>query len=387
MKVYKADFHIHIGRALGKPVKIAAGSKLTLENLLHHAAFVKGLDVVTVIDGVCDNVLIEVKNLVDSGDLTTLPGGGLLYRDRLLVLLGSEVELSGPTKGAAHFGCWFPDWESAADFNAWLKTVQKNTQLSSQRARTDAETLLRETHERDGLLIIHHAFTPFKGLLGNCVDRIGDFLDVSHVDAIELGLSSNTDMADRLSELSELTFLSNSDAHGLDNIAREFNQIKMKEPSFAEVRRVLRRTDGRRVTANHGLHPQHGKYFRTRCRRCDEVISEDKAACACGDSRKHVHGVWDRLLTISDLDEPRHPHHRPPYFHQVPLRDIPGVGKRAYAKLIESYGTELAVIERASEPELVDLLGNQVGQNVANALQGDVVWKVGGAGTYGKLVM
>lgn len=385
LKAYDADFHIHIGRALGKPVKIAAGASLTLENLLHHAAYVKGLDVVTVIDGVCDNVLLEVERLVDEGQLTPVAGGGLLFRDRLLVLLGAEVELSGPTGGAAHFGCWFPDVLRAKDFNGWLKTVQKNTQLSSQRAYTDAVALAAQTHERDGLFIVHHAFTPFKGLLGNCVRQVGDFLDIHQVDALELGLSSDSSMADRLSELSELTFVTNSDAHGVKTIAREYNRVRMQGLNFAEVAKVLHREAGRGIEANYGLHPQQGKYYRTRCRVCDELVAGN-GACRCATDKHHVYGVKDRLDDISDLVEPAHPAHRPEYVHHVPLCDIPGVGPTAYRKLLEAYGTELAIRRTADESTLTDVVGERLGIVIARALRGEFTWEAGGAGTYGKII-
>ncbi|GEO25752.1 hypothetical protein AAC03nite_15370 [Alicyclobacillus acidoterrestris] len=382
---YDADFHIHVGRALGKPVKIAAGASLTLENLLHHAAFVKGLDIITVIDGVCDNVLVEVDRLTRVGELASVAGGGLMYRDRMLVLLGAEVELAGPSGNAAHFGCWFADYEHARDFNQWLKTVQKNTQLSSQRAWTDALTLQTETHAREGLFIVHHAFTPFKGLLGSCVRRVGDFLDLGRVDALELGLSSDTEMADRLSELSRLTFVTNSDAHGVANIAREYNRVQMAALNFREVAKVLNRVDGRGIAANYGLHPEQGKYYRTRCRACDEFVQA--GGCRCGTTLHHVYGVKDRLEDICDLPDAVHPAHRPPYFHHIPLLDIPGLGPGAYRKLLAAYGTELAVRRTADESGLVDVVGERLGRSIARALNGDIHWEVGGAGTYGKVIL
>lgn len=384
MHKYFADFHIHVGRAKGKPVKIAAGASLTLENLLYQSAFVKGLDIITVIDGVCDNVLEELEELVEQKELTPVtPGGGLMYRDKLLVILGAEVEIKGPTRGAAHFGCWFPDVTAAKGFNGWLKTVQKNTQLSSQRAWASVEELEHETHERDGLFIVHHAFTPFKGMIGACVDRIEDFLDPAHVDALELGLSSDTDMADCIRELHTLTFLSNSDAHGTKTIAREYNQVEMDGLSFDEVKKVLHREDGRRVVANFGLHPQQGKYFRSRCRRCDDLIGEDNL-CTCGKAGQHVFGVWDRLQQIRDLPQPAHPSFRPPYYHRIPLQDIPGVGPTAYRRLLEAFGSELAVWAQASKASLVDVVGKQLASQIDKAMRGEITWIVGGAGTYGK---
>lgn len=389
MKEYFCDFHIHIGEALGKPVKIAAGRTLTLKNALFHARYVKGLDVITLIDGVCDHVLTEVTQAVLAGELCPAEGGGYLYGDGLLVLLGAEVELTGNKRGAAaHFGCWFGDLEQASDFNQWLKTVQTNTTLSSQRARTDVEQLALETHVRNGVFVVHHAFTPFKGLLGACVDRLSDYFpDVSVVDALELGLSSDTFMADRVSELESITFLSNSDAHGLNNIAREYNVLQMESPSFEEVRFALHHLSGRGVVLNCGLHPQHGKYFRTRCRKCDEIITSTHPMCSCTNAKGHVNGVFDRLIDIADRNTPVHPTHRPLYRHRIPLRDIPGLGPSAYEKLIHAYHSELALEREASEEELIHIVGPKLASAIVKALSGQGNWVEGGAGTYGKFVL
>ncbi|GLV13723.1 hypothetical protein Heshes_14070 [Alicyclobacillus hesperidum] len=387
MKTYFADFHIHVGRAKDRPVKIAAGKNLTLTNLLEHSQKVKGLDIVGVIDGVCDPVLAELDELVAAGELAELPEGGLLYRDRLLVIAGAEVELKGPKGRAAHFGCWFPNLAAAHDFNAWLKTVQKNTSLSSQLARTSPFALSQETHERGGLLVIHHAFTPFKGILGAAVDRVSDFIDLGAIDALELGLSADTSMADRIEQIQPFTYLSNSDAHGLDTIARECNRVRLDHVSFAEVRRLLARQDGRKIVENIGLHPVHGKYYQTRCRRCGEIAGDGRV-CSCGTDRNVVTGVSDRIDALADFDEPQHPEWRPPYRHIVPLLDIPGVGPKAYRSLVDAFGSELALLrEHVAKQDVQQVVGAALGERVFQTLQGHVSFAVGGAGTYGKVLV
>ena len=45
-----------------------------------------------------------------------------------------------------------------------------------------------------------------------------------YIDAIELGLSSDTNMADGIAELHSYSFLSNSDAHSLGKIAESIRQ-------------------------------------------------------------------------------------------------------------------------------------------------------------------
>ncbi len=77
MKPLYCDFHIHVGRSLGRPVKMAAAPGMTLESVLHAARCQKGLDIVTVIDAVTSNVMVELEALVEQGRLVPLAGGGL----------------------------------------------------------------------------------------------------------------------------------------------------------------------------------------------------------------------------------------------------------------------------------------------------------------------
>ena len=63
---------------------------------------------------------------------------------------------------------------------------------------------------------------------------------------VELGLSSDTYLADTISELETRTFLTNSDAHSLPKIAREYNKMEVEDISFKEVVKALKNEDGRR---------------------------------------------------------------------------------------------------------------------------------------------
>lgn len=379
-----ADFHIHIGRSAGKPVKMAAAPSLTLEAVVEHARNEKGLDVITVIDGVCTNVLAEITEHVRDGRLTPMPGGGLLCSNGLVLLIGSEVEVRGPHGGAAHFGCWFGSLEAAADFSRFLQTVQRNASLSSQLARVDAQQLAVETSAREGLFVVHHAFTPHKGLYGNCVDRMSDMVDPMLVSALELGLSADSDMADCLTELSDITFLTNSDAHSLPKIAREYNAISMRDGSFEEVKKALSRREGRSIQANYGLKPELGKYRRTRCEKCGLPVQDGATTCPCGSSRFTM-GVYDRLLEIRDVEVPVHPSHRPPYIPQVPLEYVPGLGPKSLRRLLDAFGTEMDVLHRASLAEIEQVVGEPLAARIELARRGNVQFIEGGGGVYGHI--
>ena len=85
--------------------------------------------------------------------------------------------------------------------------------LSTQRARLSPVELARLAADHGGLFMVAHAFTPHKSLYGTCASRLSDVFGEAArklVDGIELGLSADTDMADRIAELSNYTFTSNS---------------------------------------------------------------------------------------------------------------------------------------------------------------------------------
>ncbi|MBX5436908.1 MAG: TIGR00375 family protein [Alicyclobacillaceae bacterium] len=393
-----ADFHIHVGRAQGRPVKMAAAPSLTLAAIVDHARREKGLDMVTVIDAVCPPVLAELEAMAARGELEVLPGGGLRHAGGLVVIPGAELEVAGPAGGAAHFGAWFGSLEAVRDFADWLATVQTNPALSSQRVRADAFRLQQEVADRGGLFIVHHAFTPHKGMYGSCVRRMHEMLDPQRVDAVELGLSADTAMADCLSELADLTFLSNSDAHSLPKIAREYNALQLVSADLACVRdalslprRIAQSECGEaaglnRVVANFGLHPALGKYHRACCPACGNIWPAQAPVCSCG-AQRPVGGVLDRLWEIRDRVAPEHPPHRPPYVHQVPLEFVPGLGPRLRARLVAAFGSEMAVLHRADVSELAEVVGAELARRIDQARRGDVDFTSGAGGVYGKVAL
>lgn len=381
------DGHVHIGRSGGRPVKIAAAPSLTLENILYEAAFRKGLDIVGVTDAVTGPVRVEIDRLAERGELYETPGGGLLYHGRTLLLPGAEVEVQGPSGGAAHFGVFVPTRIALLELYRWLSARQKNPDLSSQRLRGEgAQALADAAAELGGIFVVNHAFTPHKGLYGNCVDRMGEMVDPSSVSAVELGLSADTSMADRISELSRMTFVTNSDAHSLPKIAREYHIARLGELSFAAYRRALLRQGPDRVAANVGLVPELGKYHQSVCAACGQSHPADTRVCpSCGSGRMTV-GVADRLDQVADRTEPQSPEFRPPYLHQVPLEFLPGLGPAARDRLLDAFGTEMAVLHDAPLGELEQTVGVKLADWIDRSRRGLLKISAGGGGRYGRVL-
>ncbi len=383
-----ADLHVHIGRTdRGEPVKISAGKTLTFRNIAREAAERKGIGLIGVIDCHSPAVQADIEACLASGEMEEIAGGGIRYRGTVL-LLGCEMEVREPGGGPFHLLGFLPTLEAMRDWTAWLEKRVANVRLSSQRVRASARDVQRELAARGGLLVPAHVFTPHRGLLGCAADRLADLLDPERIAAVELGLSADSDMAGRLSQLDRYPFLTNSDAHSPAMIGRECNELLVAEPSFAEWAMALRGEGGRRIVANYGLHPSLGKYHATCCLGCHRALPEDAGALSvcphCGGKRL-VRGVAQRAALLADRDEPCHPPHRPPYRHQVPLSFFPGVGPKKREALLAA-ATEMEILHRLPAERLRDLAGEALADLILRAREGRLAIAPGGGGAYGRLV-
>lgn len=252
------DLHVHIGRTSeGQAVKISGSRDLTFAGIAREAAERKGIGLIGIIDSHSPGVLRDIHTALDSGEMTIAAGGGIAYRGTT-ILLGTEIEIREPGRRECHVLAFMPDLGTMEDFSTWMSAHMRNVSLSSQRLYAPSRVLQDEITGRGGLLIPAHIFTPHKGLYGCAAERMAELFDLDRIAAVELGLSADSEMAGYISELDRYSFLTNSDAHSLGKIGREYNVIEMREPSFEELKLALRRSEGRRVSANFGLNPRLG---------------------------------------------------------------------------------------------------------------------------------
>ncbi len=388
MQTYYADLHVHIGKTEdGRPVKISGSRDLTFRNIAEEASERKGMDIVGIIDSHSPSVQREIEHYLDRGEMEELSGGGIRYRQATL-LLGSEIEVRDPGLGPAHLLAFFPRFETIQAFTVWMSRYMKNVELSSQRIYVTARELQDEVLGRGGTLIPAHIFTPHRSVYGSCVDRMSQLLDISRIEAVELGLSADAQMAGYLSELDVMTFLTNSDAHSLAKIGREYNELRLAEPSYEEVLKAIRRQDGRAVIANYGLNPRLGKYHRTYCASCGSILDEAQIVidrCAYCGHTKLVRGVLDRIQDIADRSIPHLPDHRAEYRYQVPLEYFPGVGKKKLQAMLSQLGTEMTILHKATLAQLAAAAGEETAALIMSARAGELQVVAGGGGTYGKV--
>lgn len=114
-------------------------------------------------------------------------------------------------------------------------------------------------------IIPAHIMTP-DGVLGSknnlrsMRDFYGEFLP--HIHCIETGLSADPEMLQKIPELADLTFISNSDCHSaaLNRIGREFTVLKVQDKSYPSLIQALRNNN---VDFTAEFNPSEGRYYLT----------------------------------------------------------------------------------------------------------------------------
>ena len=389
-----ADMHIHIGRSENnKPIKITAARSLNFANIAKECVERKGINIAGIIDCASPYVIEDIENFLKTGEAFEIEDGGIIYKDKVCIILGSEIETSEKNEegktGSAHNLCYFPTLNDIKGFSNEMSHHIKNMTLSSQRADISAYELIDIVEKYNGVLVPAHAFTPHKSFYGNCTTSLKRIFKekFDRIPAIELGLSADTYLADKISELENKTFLTNSDAHSLPKIAREYNKMLMETVSFKEFVKVLKREDGRKILANYGLDPKLGKYHRTYCEVCDKQIPGDAPVTKCDtcDSKNITMGVYDRIEIIKDKEESKSPNFRPEYVYQIPLGFIPGVGGKTIKKLLDTFETEMNILHKLDYDDIEAVVGEKVATNIINAREGKMHIIEGGGGVYGKV--
>ena len=222
---------------------------------------------------------------------------------------------------------------------------------------------------------------------------------------MNFGLSADTEYADRIRELADKKFLTNSDAHSLPKIAREYNTFEMENISFESFEKVLGYEDEIQndnkeaksnsknrnktlnyIVCNNGMYSRLGKYNKTYCDMCECVSEIEDGKCKKCGSKKIVKGVEDRVLEIAD-GKSISPKNRPEYIYKIPLEYIPKLGKKTKEKMLELYGTEMNILNKVSIENIEENFGKQIAKNIEIARNGNITIQNGGGGIYGKLIV
>ena len=374
MKI-NADLHIHGKHSQGVSPKMEIP-------VIARESRKKGLDVVGTGDILNPKWMKHVRKQTD--------GTGLRKNNDIHFLLTAEVE----DRNRVHHVLVFPSMSSVENAYSDFKQLSNDIRREGRpRINASGEKIVKMAKKHDALAGPAHAFTPYTGMyskhdsIKNCY---GEYTE--EIDFLELGLSADSKMASKISELEKLFFLSNSDAHSPwpYRIGREFNQFEIDNLNYSSIVKAI--TKGPEV--NVGLDPREGKYHRTACNSCYKKYSLEEAEkiswkCECGSTIKK--GVKNRVEELSDRPENLDLN----YQYLPPLSNIiqkivghsspntKTVQKR-WEKLNKAFGTEINILLHEEISKL-----RRVDPEVASAIQKfrnkEYSYEEGGGGKYGEI--
>ncbi len=388
MAKFIADFHIH------SKYSRATSQQMVLEEI-DRVAHDKGILVMGTGDFTHPAWFKEIKEKLEPAEpgLFKLkkqfkkPGlSGNLPETRFML----TVEISGiysrpsPIIGTnrtyrIHNLIFSPDLETARKINSRLGLIGNISSDGRPILGLDSRNLAKIIFDINPRIVIipAHAWTPWFSIFGsmsgfNSIEEcFGEYS--KYIFAIETGLSSDPKMNWRLSQLDNISLISNSDSHSLARIGREAN-ILNTELSYDNIIGAIKSRDLEKFIATIEFFPEEGKYHFDGHRACGVVFSPEETKkhnniCPkC--NRKLTIGVLNRVHELADrpavkTEFSNYLHHwenRIPFYSMVQLDEIIakslGIGiasqkvKSEYENIIKIFGGEFKILMEKDLDEL-----------------------------------
>lgn len=306
---YAADLHLHSRHSS------AVSGQMTLENIALQARR-KGIDVIGTGDCLQPRWLEELsaklverepgwfslRKEIDDGLVESLPPS---IRKPLRFVFCTEVHcapVGSGRLGGIHHLIYFP---SPAHASQLAQKLKRYGDLSEGRPSMNltSRQLLEMVLEIKGCHFAPaHVMNPYFSSLGSEEEhhRLAELFGELQPNllAVETGLTSIPTMCRRISSLDGHALFSNSDAHSLENIGREFTILETR-PGYEPMIAAL--ADKSAPKELHKFPLSLTRYFLNWCGHCKEAFDDTR----CPRCRQQlITGSRDWLETISDRNEP-----------------------------------------------------------------------------------
>ena len=423
------DLHIH------SRYSRACSANLELPKIAK-ACEQKGIDIVVTGDFTHPAWLKHIKeNLVEVGktgvyklriDPTSPPlkkGGkivpplfkeGVAGGQKTRFILGTEISCIYKHRDATrrvHLLILAPNIEAVEKFNAILTAKGVNIRSDGRPIMgLSAKAVLQIILDIDPrfMMIPAHIWTPWFAVFGsksgyNSLEECFEEL-TPHIRAAETGLSSDPTMNHRLFALDNITLVSNSDAHSLNNLGREANCFLFKDDAdinYDEITRIIKTGDKKKFLYTIEFYPEKGKYYHDGHAACGIVLSPKetkKNKFLCSKCKKPVTvGTLHRVDDLANRDEEKI---NQKDFIQlkyiVPLKEIiakvfdvgPTSKKviKEYEAILKNLGSEFFILLKADLRYIEKNTSNKrIALAIANMRAGNVKVKPGYDGVFGSV--
>ncbi|MEA3248951.1 MAG: endonuclease Q family protein [Patescibacteria group bacterium] len=415
---YIADLHIH------SKYSRACSKNLTLSNLAAWAR-VKGIDVLATADFTHPAWLKDIETKLEpaeqglfrlkagfdkeDGEGNYIPAPAVKDGRDMRFVLSTELcciyKKNGKTR-RNHLVVLSPTIEAVRKMVAYLEAQGRNLKSDGRPILgMDAKEIVKMALDADERceVIPAHAWTPWFSVFGSQsgFDSLEECFDelTPHIHAVETGVSSDPPMNWRLSELDRVVLVSNSDAHGLRNLAREANVFEFDGLSYDSMLGAIREHDAEKFRYTIEFFPEEGKYHADGHRNCKftcEPEETERLGGKCPKCGKPLtRGVLGRVHALADRKEGVRPKASPDFRHIIPLEELiaDAIGKTKaakavfteYTRLVEGLGPEFDILLDVSPEDIARVTSERIGEAVRRMRSGEVIIRPGYDGEYGKI--
>lgn len=406
------DLHIH------SRYSRACSPQLTLVNI-DSACRVKGIDIVGTGDFTYpawfESIEKELEETAKDSGLYKLKKAA---DDKVKFVLSSEISLiykDGDKARRIHVVIHAPSVKAARELN---KQLDKNFNI-----RSDGRPILGMSAPKlvslllkiDPHFLIYpaHIWTPWFSVFGsksgfNSLEEC--FKEqTENIYAIETGLSSDPEMNWRLSALDNMTILSSSDAHSLNNLGREASIMEIMEPiSYRKFYNIIKDhsrvcpagkdKEGMKMTIE--FYPEEGMYHFDGHRSCGfscEPAESRRLKNICPVCKKSlVIGVLNRVEELANRPAGFRPKNAVGFKKLVELDKIiaeaMNIKSRSSAKvqtefqrLVARFGSELDILLNLNLEEASKEMDSAIVEGIRRVRSGELVIKPGFDGQYGEI--
>ena len=204
----------------------------------------------------------------------------------------------------------------------------------------------------------------------------------------------------RLSQLDNITLVSNSDSHSLEKLGREANVFDIDDVSYNALYNVLTNKDAHRFLYTIEFYPEEGKYHYNGHRLCKVNLSpteSKKINNICPVCHKKLTiGVLHRVEDLADRSEDEDRQFGViPFKSLIPLKEIiadyyevKSASKKVdtlYDLMLHQYGTEFNILLDISLGQMQQDGFKDIGQYIDKVRKGEVEKIPGYDGEYGAI--
>lgn len=397
-----ADLHIH------SRYSRACSPALTLPKI-EAACRVKGVDIVATGDFTHPRWFSEISTQLEETRKTGLYKLKTAKDDKVKFILSTELALiykDGGKVRRIHLMVLAPNLKAVESLNDFLGKKYNIRSDGRPILGIKADELVRLCLSIHPKFLIYpaHIWTPWFSVFGSKsgFDSIKECFhkEEKNIYAFETGLSSDPEMNWRLSALDRLTLLSGSDAHSLDNIAREATVFELAEITYDEIYHIIKKRDSQRIKYTIEFYPEEGKYYYDGHLSCGVVLSptetkKNKGLCPVCKKQLTV-GVLSRVEGLADRPADYRPKDAPGFKKLVELDKIiaEALGvksrssqkvKKEYDRMINGLGSELHILINAPIAAIKQIALPAVAEGIKRVREGKLTIEPGYDGEYGKI--